>query len=118
MDGGARKAPDPPLGSDAVPLKLIYGPPNSGRAGVVRRDFAAALERDPILVVPTVDDVFAFERELSGGGALLGGSTMTFSGLFRTVATAAGAPPGAELSPAHRLRAVAVAFAAQRQRAA
>jgi RecB family exonuclease len=99
-----------------VPLKLIYGPPNSGRAGVIRSDFAAALERDPILVVPTVDDVFAFERELSGGGALLGGSVMTFGGLFRTVATAAGAPPGAELSPAQRLRAVAVAIAARRER--
>jgi RecB family exonuclease len=99
-----------------VPLKLVYGPPNSGRAGVIRRDFAAALERDPILVVPTVDDVFAFERELSGGGALLGGAAMTFGGLFRTVATAAGPPAGAELSPAQRLRAVSVAIAARRER--
>src|SRR4051812_48521942 len=116
MDGGARKAPDPPLGSDAVPLKLIYGPPNSGRAGVVRRDFTAALERDPILVVPTVDDVFAFERELCAGGAQLGGATMTFGGLFRTILAAAGSPPGAELSPAQRLRAVAVAIQAKRGR--
>jgi len=99
-----------------VPLKLIHGPPNSGRAGVVRRRFADALERDPILVVPTVDDVFAFERELCAGGGLLGGSAMTFGGLFRTVLTAAGAPPGAELSPAQRLRAVAVAVAARRER--
>ena len=99
-----------------MPLKLVYGPPNSGRAGVIRRDFAAALERDPILVVPTVDDVFAFERELSGGGALLGGAAMTFGGLFRTVATLAGAPAGAELSPAQRLRAVSVAIAARRER--
>jgi ATP-dependent helicase/DNAse subunit B len=108
-----------------VPLKLIYGPPNSGRAGVVRRDFLAALERDPILVVPTIDDVFAFERELSAagggvaggrGGAVLGGAAMTFGALFRTVATAAGAPPGSELSPAQRLRAVTVAIAARRER--
>ncbi|HSC20280.1 MAG TPA: hypothetical protein VLC07_00965, partial [Solirubrobacterales bacterium] len=99
-----------------MPLKLVYGPPNSGRAAVIRRDFAAALERDPILVVPTVDDVFAFERELSGGGALLGGAAMTFGGLFRTVATMAGAPAGAELSPAQRLRAVSVAIAARRER--
>ncbi len=34
---------------------------------------------------------------------------MTLGALFRTVATAAGAPPGAELSPAQRLRAIAVA---------
>ncbi|HEV2858380.1 MAG TPA: PD-(D/E)XK nuclease family protein [Solirubrobacterales bacterium] len=99
-----------------MPLKLVYGPPNSGRAGVIRRDFTAALDRDPILVVPTVDDVFAFERELSGGGALLGGSAMTFGGLFRTVATMAGAPAGAELSPPQRLRAVSVAIEARRER--
>ncbi|HET9197401.1 MAG TPA: PD-(D/E)XK nuclease family protein [Solirubrobacterales bacterium] len=99
-----------------MPLKLIHGPPNSGRAGVVRRAFAADLERDPVLVVPTVDDVFAFERELCAAGALLGGSAMTFGALFRTVATAAGSPPGAELSAAQRLRAVAVAIAARRSR--
>jgi RecB family exonuclease len=103
-----------------VPLKLVYGPPNSGRAGVIRRNFAAALDRDPILVVPTVDDVFAFERELctegAGFGALLGGAAMTFGGLFRTVATMAGAPAGAELSPAQRLRAVSVAIEVSRER--
>jgi len=74
-------------------LKLIHGPPNSGRAGLVRERFAAALDRDPILVVPTVDDVFAFERELCQDGAVLGGGAMTFGALFRTVATAAGSPP-------------------------
>lgn len=92
-----------------MPLKLIHGPPNSGRAGLVRREFSAARERDPVLVVPTVDDVFWFERELCADGALLGGAAMTFGALFRTVATAAGSPPGAELSPAQRLRAIAVA---------
>jgi ATP-dependent helicase/DNAse subunit B len=96
-----------------VPLKLIHGPPNSGRAGLVRRRFAAALDRDPILVVPNVDDVFAFERELCAEGAALGGSAMTFGALFRTVATVAGVPPGAELSPAQRLRAVTVAVDAR-----
>jgi len=92
-----------------MPLKLIHGPPNSGRAGLIRDRFAAALEGDPVLVVPTVDDVFAFERELCAAGAALGGMAMTFGALFRTVATAGGLPPGAELSPPQRLRAVAVA---------
>jgi RecB family exonuclease len=92
-----------------VPAHLIHGPPNSGRAGLIRRGFTAALDRDPVLVVPTVDDVFAFERELCQEGGLLGGSAMTFGALFRTVASAAGAPPGAELSPPQRLRAIAVA---------
>jgi RecB family exonuclease len=99
-----------------VPLKLVHGPFNSGRAGVIRRAFTEALERDPVLVVPTVDDLFWFERELCAPGALLGGAAMTFDGLFRAVASAAGAPPGAELSPAQRLRAVAVAVEARRPR--
>jgi ATP-dependent helicase/DNAse subunit B len=96
-----------------MPLNLIHGPPNSGRAGLVRRRFAAALERDPILVVPNVDDVFAFERELCQKGAALGGAAMTFGALFRTIATAGGVPPGAELSPAQRLRAISVAVDAR-----
>jgi ATP-dependent helicase/DNAse subunit B len=93
-----------------MPLNLIHGPPNSGRAGLIRRRFVAALEHDPILVVPTVDDVFSFERELCEAGAALGGAAMTFGALFRTVATAGGVPPGAELSGAQRLRAVAAAI--------
>jgi len=120
VGGRAEKAPDPSLGSVAVPLKLVHGPPNSGKRGVIRCDFTAALERDPVLVVPTVDDVFAFERELCSEGArmgaLLGGAAMTFGGLFRTVAAMAGAPAGAELSPAQRLRAVSVAIEVQRER--
>jgi RecB family exonuclease len=120
-----------------VPLKLIHGPPNSGRAGLIRRAFAAAIERDPVLVVPTVDDVFAFEREICGGdaaaerkiyaggagdaalgsgGAVLGGATMTFGALFRTVAVSAGRPPIAELTPVQRLRLVAAAIAVRRGR--
>ena len=96
-----------------MPLKLIHGPPNSGKRGVILRELAAALEREPVLVLPNADDVFSFERELSAGGAALGGSAMTFGALFRTVATAAGRPPGAELTPAQRLRAVAAAVAAR-----
>jgi ATP-dependent helicase/DNAse subunit B len=98
-----------------VPLNLIHGPPNSGRAGLVRRRFAAALDHDPVLVVPNVDDVFAFERELCAEGSVLGGSAMTFGALFRTIATAAGEPPGAELTAAQRLRAIELATAARRR---
>jgi ATP-dependent helicase/DNAse subunit B len=99
-----------------VPLKLIHGPPNSGKRGEVLRGFGEVLERDPVLVLPTTDDVFDFEREMCTSGAVLGGAAMTFGALFRTVATAAGAPPGAELSAAQRLRAVAVAIAARQGR--
>jgi RecB family exonuclease len=99
-----------------VPLKLIHGPPNSGKRGEVLRGFDSVLDRDPVLVLPTTDDVFDFERELCASGAVLGGAAITFGALFRTVATAAGTPPGAELSAAQRLRAVAVAIAARQGR--
>ncbi len=48
-----------------MPLKLIAGPPNSGRTGAVLERFRAAAGRDPVLVVPTGDDVERFERELT-----------------------------------------------------
>jgi ATP-dependent helicase/DNAse subunit B len=95
-------------------LKLIHGPPNSGRAGRIRHGLLAVLDRDPVLVVPTLDDVYAFERELCASGAVLGADVMTFGGLFRTVATAGGAPPGTVLTPAQRLGAVAAAVTARR----
>ncbi|HSS04638.1 MAG TPA: PD-(D/E)XK nuclease family protein [Solirubrobacterales bacterium] len=97
-----------------MPLNLIHGPPNSGRAGLVRRRFGAALDHDPVLVVPTIDDVYSFERELCEDGAVLGATVMTFGGLFGAVATAAGAPPGTELTPAQRLGAVSAAIAERR----
>jgi ATP-dependent helicase/DNAse subunit B len=95
-------------------LKLIHGPPNSGRAGRIRHGLLAVLDRGPVLVVPTLDDVYAFERELCANGAVLGADVMTFGGLFRTVATAGGAPPGTVLTPAQRLGAVAAAVTARR----
>lgn len=99
-----------------MPLKLIHGPPNSGKRGVVLRELREVLDRDPVLVVPNQDDVFDFERELCGDGSLLGGAVMTFGALFRTVAAAAGAPPGGELSAPQRLRAIAVAIGSRRDR--
>jgi len=85
-------------------LSIVHGPPNSGRAGVIRERFAAAIGRDPVLVVPTLDDVFSFGRELCPkGGALLGGTVTTFAGLFREVAQEAGADIRPELTTAQRL---------------
>jgi len=92
-----------------MPLRLIQGPPNSGRAGRIRRGLVDALERDPILVVPTADDVYSFERELSQDGAVLGATVTGFDGLFRIVIAAAGVPSGVELTPAQRLGALAAA---------
>ncbi|HEX7059838.1 MAG TPA: PD-(D/E)XK nuclease family protein [Solirubrobacterales bacterium] len=98
-----------------MPLNLIHGPLNSGRIGLILELFTDALEQDPILVVPTMDEVFWIERELCESGAVLGGSVMTFGALFRTVATAGGAPPGVELTPAQRLRAISVAIDERRR---
>jgi len=58
---------------------------------LIRRGLLGVLDRDPVLVVPTLDDVYFFERELCAEGAVLGASVITFAGLFGTVATAAGA---------------------------
>ena len=74
-------------------LKLIVGPPNSGKAGHILERLAAALGRDPVLVVPTLDDADRFERELATaatGQAVLGASILTFRRLFEEVARAAG----------------------------
>lgn len=103
-----------------MPLKLIHGPPNSGRRGEVLHGFRGALAAEPLLVVPTEDDVFDFERELAPadapGGAILGGSVLTFRGLATAVAVACGRPPLRELSESQRLRAIAVAVADRRGR--
>jgi ATP-dependent helicase/DNAse subunit B len=99
-----------------MPLNLIHGPPNSGRKGVLRRRFKAALDASPVLVVPNLDDAFSFEVELCREGAVLGGTVTTFNGLFGLVATAAGAPPSTLLTPAQRLRVCAIAIAGCRER--
>ncbi|HEU5105009.1 MAG TPA: hypothetical protein VFU11_04135, partial [Solirubrobacterales bacterium] len=97
-----------------MPLKLIQGPPNSGRRPRILAAFHAAAEREPLLVVPTADDAFDVERELAAegasGGALLGGTVLTFRGLAAEVATVCGRPPAQALSKAQRLRAIEVAL--------
>jgi len=84
-------------------LELIQGPPNSGRAGELLTRFEAALARRPLLVVPTADDVAAFERDLcAGSGAAVGGSITTFAGLARELAAALAVELGPSLSGAQR----------------
>lgn len=99
-----------------MPLKLIHGPPNSGKRRLVLDAFAAAAGRDPVLVVPNVDDVFDFERELCEERAVLGGAVTTFRGLVAAVARAGGVAAPPSLTAAQRLRAVGLAIAASRGR--
>jgi ATP-dependent helicase/DNAse subunit B len=93
-------------------LSLIVGPPNSGRAGAVRERLEAELGRDPVLVVPTLEDASRFERELcEQGGPVLGASILTFERLFEEVARATGASTRPALTRAQRLHMVRRAIA-------
>jgi ATP-dependent helicase/DNAse subunit B len=90
---------------DPMSLKLIIGPPNSGRTGAVLDGFREVSARDPVLVVPTVDDVERFEEELTReGAAVTGASVGTFKELFSLVARATDAPAGPALSRIQRRR--------------
>jgi ATP-dependent helicase/DNAse subunit B len=97
----------------AMSLSLIVGPPNSGKAGEILARLKLALDRDPVLIVPTLDDADRFERELcegSGNGdAVLGVSIRTFERLFEDVAQATGTPLPPLLSDEQRLYAVRLA---------
>ncbi len=87
-----------------MPISVIVGPPNSGRAGEIQARLKEGLDREPVLVVPTADDASRFERELCGpGGGLLGASINTFSRLTDEIAAATGADVRPLLSDAQRL---------------
>ena len=60
--------------------------------------------RDPVLVVPTVDDVERFEEELTESGAVIGAAVGTFKDLFSAVARATDAPSPLPLSRIQRRR--------------
>ena len=91
-----------PTYAQRVSIELIVGPPNSGRADAVLDRYRAALDRDPVLVVPTAGDVTEFERELASGGATLGGTIATFDGLAIEIAGAVSAELAPELTVAQR----------------
>src|SRR3954451_4572930 len=89
----------------SMALKLIVGPPNSGRTGGILDGFRAMSGRDPVLVVRTVDDVERFEEELTrDGGAVIGATVGTFDELFALVARSTDAQAGPAISRIQRLR--------------
>jgi ATP-dependent helicase/DNAse subunit B len=93
-----------------MPISLIVGAPNSGRAPEIRRRLEATGDRDPVLVVPTGDDAARFERELCRErGAVLGISIRTFASLFDQVAQAAAVRLPPLLSEPQRLALVRAA---------
>ena len=66
-----------------MPLTIIKGPPNSGRTTLVRKQFTARLADHPVLVVPSTDDIFGWERRLTRQrGAFIGGRVVHFKDLI------------------------------------
>jgi ATP-dependent helicase/nuclease subunit B len=78
-----------------VPLRLIVGPANAGKVGLLLGRYLAALDSpdgaEPVLIVPNRADVDRVELELLGRRpALLGGSIGTFDNVFERVAAGSG----------------------------
>lgn len=92
-----------------MPLTLLTGPANAEKARLVLDGLRAALEREPILVVPTTQDVERYRRELAEEGLVFGAHVETFERLLDEIARRTGVP-GAPLGPLARER-VAVAAA-------
>src|SRR5688572_20108224 len=71
-------------------LALVVGPAKAGKIARLLDGYLAAIERDPVLIVPGGPDVERIERDLlTRTGALLAGSIGTFDDVFRELATAA-----------------------------
>jgi ATP-dependent helicase/nuclease subunit B len=94
-----------------MPLTLVTGPANAEKAGHVLAAYRAALDREPLLVVPTAPDVERYRRELAGAGVVFGVQVLRFAWLEREIARRAGIP-GRPLGPLARERVAAAAVAA------
>lgn len=75
-----------------MPITLLTGPANAGKAGVVLDALRAhhARGEEPLLVVPTVADVEHYRRELAHDGLVLGVRVERFQGLLAEVLHRAG----------------------------
>jgi ATP-dependent helicase/nuclease subunit B len=72
-----------------MPLRLLVGPANAGKVEQLLDRYLAALDRDPILIVPNRPDVDWAERELlTRRAGLIGGWICTFPDLFERIADA------------------------------
>jgi ATP-dependent helicase/DNAse subunit B len=68
-------------------LTLLAGPANAGKVELLLDRYLAAIDRDPVLIVPNRPDVDWAERELlRKSPALLGGSITTFDDVFDRIA--------------------------------
>ena len=99
-----------------MPLTLITGPANAGKAGHVLGAYGEARDREPLLVVPRFEDVAHYQRELADRGAVFGGRVLRFAWLWREIARRAGTG-GLPAGPLLRRRLVEAAIAGTRLRA-
>jgi ATP-dependent helicase/DNAse subunit B len=68
-----------------MPLTLVTGPANAAKAGEVLGGLRARLDDEPILVVPSFQDVEHAQRELAERGAVFGARVLRFDWLFREI---------------------------------
>jgi len=73
-----------------VALRLVTGPANAAKAGIVLGDFRARLAEAPILVVPAFQAVEHSQREMAARGAVFGVSVMRFDHFAAELAKRAG----------------------------
>jgi ATP-dependent helicase/DNAse subunit B len=71
-------------------LTLVTGPANAAKAGEVLGGLRARLDDEPILVVPSFQDVEHAQRELAERGAVFGARVLRFDWLFREIAERGG----------------------------
>jgi ATP-dependent helicase/DNAse subunit B len=76
-----------------MPITLITGPANAGKAQVVMDAVRGHLahEEEPLLIVPTRADADHYRRELAGEGAAMGVRVERFEGLIGETVRRAGA---------------------------
>jgi ATP-dependent helicase/nuclease subunit B len=81
----------------AVPIHLVTGPANSGKASVLLGEMRARVARgeEPLLIVPTRADQARYRRELAEGGVTMGARVERFDGLLAEAVTRAGGGPPA-----------------------
>jgi ATP-dependent helicase/DNAse subunit B len=72
-------------------LTLVAGPANAGKVALLLERYLAAIDREPVLIVPTRSDVERVERDLlARRPALLGGAIGTWDDVFERIASGGG----------------------------
>ncbi|MFL5779780.1 MAG: PD-(D/E)XK nuclease family protein [Thermoleophilaceae bacterium] len=73
-----------------MPLTVVTGPANAGKAGRVLGAYRDRIAEEPVLVVPALRDVRHAQRELASRGAVFGTRVVRFRWLFQDVAERCG----------------------------